>query len=42
MMPEPKDLLLFVCGGTGGLHATVFHTFGSCLSQSRPLAQVGV
>ena len=40
MMPEPKDLLLFVCGGTGGLHATVFHTFGSCLSQSRPLAQV--
>src|SRR4051794_20651017 len=36
MTPEPKDLLLFVCGGTGGLHATVLHTFGSCLSQTQP------
>ena len=40
MTPEPKDILLFVCGGTGGLHATVLHTFGSCLSQTQPLAEV--
>lgn len=40
MTPEPKDILLFVCGGTGGLHATVLHSFGSCLSQTRPLAEV--
>lgn len=38
MTPEPKDILIFVCGGTGGLHATVFHSFGSCLSQTQPLA----
>ncbi|MEY2928259.1 MAG: hypothetical protein RL367_2736 [Pseudomonadota bacterium] len=40
MTPEPKDILLFVCGGTGGLHATVLHTFGSCLSQTQPLAAI--
>lgn len=40
MTPEPKDILLFVCGGTGGLHATVLHSFGSCLAQTRPLARV--
>jgi len=40
MTPEPKDLLLFVCGGTGGLHATVLHTFGSCLAQTQPLAEI--
>ncbi len=40
MTPEPKDILLFVCGGTGGLHATVFHSFGSCLSQTQPLAEI--
>ncbi len=40
MTPEPKDILLFVCGGTGGLHATVLHTFGSCLAQTQPLAEV--
>lgn len=39
MTPEPKDILLFVCGGTGGLHATVLHSFGSCLSQTQPLAE---
>jgi hypothetical protein len=40
LTPEPKDILLFVCGGTGGLHATVLPTFGSCLSQTQPLARV--
>jgi hypothetical protein len=40
LTPEPKDIILFVCGGTGGLHATVLHTFGSCLTQTMPLAEV--
>ena len=40
MTPEPKDIILFVCGGTGGLHATVFHSFGSCLTQTQPLAEI--
>lgn len=40
MTPEPKDILLFVCGGEGGLHATVLHSFGSCLAQTMPLASV--
>ena len=38
--PEPKDLLLFVAGGLGGLHATVLHSFGTSLSQTRPIAVV--
>ncbi len=32
---EPKDVLVICCGGTGGLHATGFHSFGSCLTQTR-------
>lgn len=40
LTPEPRDILLFVCGGTGGLHATVLHSFGSCLSQTQPLAEI--
>jgi hypothetical protein len=31
---EPKDVLIVCCGGTGGLHATGFHSFGSCLTQT--------
>lgn len=37
--PEPKDMLLFVCGGLGGLHALALHSFGSSLSQTKPIAQ---
>jgi hypothetical protein len=40
LTPEPKDMLLFVAGGLGGLHATALHTFGSSLSQSRPVASI--
>lgn len=40
MTPEPKDMLVFVCGGLGGLHATGFHTFGTSLSQTKPIASV--
>ncbi|MBU6268581.1 MAG: hypothetical protein KGN34_13630 [Sphingomonadales bacterium] len=39
LTPEPKDILLFVAGGTGGLHACVLHSFGSCLAQTMPLAE---
>lgn len=38
--PEPKDFILFVAGGLGGLHATAFHSFGSCLTQTRKVAAV--
>lgn len=34
---EPKDIYVLCCGGTGGLHATGFHSFGSCLTQTRPI-----
>lgn len=37
--PEPKDMVLFVCGGLGGLHALGLHSFGSSLSQTKPIAQ---
>jgi hypothetical protein len=36
--PEPKDMILFVCGGLGGLHALGLHSFGSSLAQTRPIA----
>ncbi|MCE7795291.1 hypothetical protein LWE61_01830 [Sphingobium sufflavum] len=36
--PEPKDVLLFVAGGLGGLHAACFHTFGTSLAQTKPVA----
>lgn len=39
LTPEPKDMLVFVCGGLGGLHATGFHTFGTSLAQTRPIAR---
>lgn len=32
---EPKDVFVVCCGGTGGLHATGFHSFGSCLTQTQ-------
>jgi hypothetical protein len=33
--PEPKDILVFVAGGLGGLHAACFHTFGTSLAQTK-------
>ena len=38
LTPEPKDILVFVCGGLGGLHATGFHSFGTSLAQTKPVA----
>lgn len=40
LTPEPKDMLVFVAGGLGGLHATGFHTFGTSLAQTKPVAEV--
>jgi hypothetical protein len=37
--PEPKDLIVFVAGGLGGLHATALHSFGTSLSQTRAIAE---
>lgn len=37
--PEPKDMVLFVAGGLGGLHALGLHSFGSSLSQTKGIAQ---
>lgn len=37
LTPEPKDIVLFVGGGLGGLHATALHSFGSSLTQTRPV-----
>lgn len=34
---EPKDFLVICCGGTGGLHSTGFHSFGSCITQTRKI-----
>lgn len=36
--PEPKDIVLFVAGGLGGLHTLALHSFGSSLSQTRSIA----
>lgn len=36
--PEPKDILVFVCGGLGGLHALGLHSFGTSLAQTKPIA----
>jgi hypothetical protein len=37
LTPEPKDVILLVCGGIGGLHAMAVHSFGSSLSQTRAI-----
>lgn len=37
--PEPKDIVLFVAGGLGGLHALGLHSFGSSLSQTKAIAE---
>lgn len=34
LTPEPKDIVVMVCGGTGGLHAALVHSFGTSLTQT--------
>jgi hypothetical protein len=36
--PEPKDILVLVCGGLGGLHALGLHSFGTSLAQTKAIA----
>jgi hypothetical protein len=35
LTPEPKDVLVMVAGGTGGLHAVGIHSFGTSIAQTR-------
>ena len=37
LTPEPKDVVVIVCGGTGGLHAAAVHSFGTSLTQTRAI-----
>jgi hypothetical protein len=34
LTPELKDVVVMVCGGTGGLHAAVVHSFGTSITQT--------
>jgi hypothetical protein len=34
LTPEAKDVLVMVCGGTGGLHAAIVHSFGTSIAQT--------
>ena len=34
---EPKDVFVVGCGGTSSLHAAGFHSWGTCLTQTRPI-----
>ena len=36
--PEPKDMVLFVAGGLGGLHADRAAQLRSSLTQTKPIA----
>lgn len=42
LTPEPKDVLVIVCGGTGGLHAAALHSFGTSIAQTRAIATTAV
>jgi hypothetical protein len=35
---EPKDVIVMVCGGTGSLHSSVLHSWGTCLTTTRAVA----
>jgi hypothetical protein len=37
LVNSPDDLIVFVCGGTGALHATMFHGFGHTLAVTVPV-----
>ena len=37
LVESPKDVVVFVCGGTGSLHAMGMHSWGTCLSATRPI-----
>ena len=38
LVPSPDDVLVMVAGGEGGLHAAMLHSWGTCLTVTRPVA----
>ena len=38
LTPKPEDILVIVGGGEGGLHAHMVHSWGTCLTVTRPIA----
>jgi hypothetical protein len=39
LVPAPKDVLVMVAGGEGGLHAHSVHSWGACLTVTRAVAK---
>ncbi|WP_235600772.1 MULTISPECIES: hypothetical protein [unclassified Sphingobium] len=37
LVPTPDDVLVMVAGGEGGLHAAMLHSWGTCLTVTRPV-----
>ena len=37
LVPKPEDMLVMVGGGEGGLHAAMLHSWGTCLTVTRPV-----
>lgn len=37
LVPRPEDVLVMVAGGEGGLHAAMLHSWGTCLTVTRPV-----
>jgi len=41
LVSSPEDVIVFVCGGNGGLHATFMQCFSGTLAATRPVGAVG-
>ena len=39
LVPTPDDVLVMVAGGLGGLHAAMLHSWGTCLTVTRAIAE---
>ena len=37
LVQKPEDVLVMVAGGEGGLHAAMLHSWGTCLTVTRPV-----
>ena len=37
LVPTPDDVIVMVAGGLGGLHAAMLHSWGTCLTVTRPI-----
>ncbi|MHA3790759.1 hypothetical protein [Sphingomonas sp. YL-JM2C] len=37
LTPTPDDVIVMVAGGLGGLHAAMLHSWGTCLTVTRPI-----